>query len=154
MDDTPVEAIKIKGDPLINFLHRIITYCVRFLAILMVIVIVASIIDVMYVMYDKIIITKPVGVLHIEEILTILGAFIGVLIAIEIFNNIIVYLREDAVHVKLVLATALIAVSRKVIILDYKTIDPIYIFAIATVVLATAIGYWIITNRTLSEKNK
>ncbi len=43
------------------------------------------------------------------------------LIAIEIFLNIVLYLRDDVLHVKLVLATALMAIARKVIVLDYKT---------------------------------
>ena len=85
----------------------------RALAVLITFVIIASVFFVAYLVYEKIIHSTPAGMIHIEEILTILGAFIGVLIAIEIFNNIIIFLKEDSVHVKLVLATALIAVSRK-----------------------------------------
>ncbi len=38
---------------------------------------------------------------------------------IEIFINITVYLREDVIHVRLVVATALMAVARKVIVFDF-----------------------------------
>jgi len=146
MDDKDSDSSEIrKKDPLISGLNKIISYCVKILAVMMILVILSSLIDVGFIMYDKIITTRPVGVLHIESILTVLGAFIAVLIAIEIFNNIIVYLKSDSVHVKLVLATALIAISRKVIILDYNNIAPINIFATAALVLATAIAYWIVT---------
>ncbi len=66
------------------------------------------------------------------------GAFMAVLIAIEIFVNIVSYLREDLIHVRIVLATALMAVARKVIILDYSPHRQ-YIYATAAVVAAMAL---------------
>ena len=43
------------------------------------------------------------------------GAFMAVLIAIEILINITIYLRDDVIHVKIVMATALMAIARKVL---------------------------------------
>lgn len=142
-------TITKREDPLVHFLHKIIVFCVKVLAIMMIIVILASLLDVGYIVYDKIILTYPSGVLHVESIITVLGAFIGVLIAIEIFNNITVYLKSDSLQAKLVLSTALIAISRKVIILDYKNTPSETIYALAAIVLATAIAYWVV-----SFKNK
>ena len=68
----------------------------------------------------------------------------AVLIAIEIFVNIIIYLRDDVIHVKIVLATALMAIARKVIIFDYDEISPDYVWATAAVTLAMAIAYWLV----------
>ncbi|MGL1835036.1 phosphate-starvation-inducible PsiE family protein [Rhodocyclaceae bacterium SMB388] len=48
------------------------------------------------------------------------AAFLAVLIAIEIFANITLYLRDEVIHVKLVIATALMAIARKVIVLDFS----------------------------------
>ena len=62
------------------------------------------------------------------------GTFMAVLIAIEIFINITVYLRDDVIHVKIVLATALMAIARKVIILDLETVTAEQIVAIGVVV--------------------
>ena len=146
-EDEDVKIIKLREEPLVNVLHTIIRYCVKLLAILMIVVIIASIVDVIYILYDKLVITQPIGYFHVEGILAILGAFIAVLIAIEVFHNIIVYLHEDTLHVKLVLSTALIAVSRKVIVLDYSTTSPAHIYAIAAVVVATAGAYWIVACR-------
>jgi uncharacterized membrane protein (DUF373 family) len=53
------------------------------------------------------------------------------------------YLRDDVIHIKLVLATAFMAVARKVIVLDYKEIDASYVFATAALVLALSIAYWL-----------
>ncbi|MBT8374293.1 MAG: phosphate-starvation-inducible PsiE family protein, partial [Deltaproteobacteria bacterium] len=80
-------------------------------------------------------------------------AFMAVLIAIEIFVNICVYLREDVIHVQIVMATALMAIARKVIILDFEEIDSEYVWAIAGVVLAMSIGYYLVLNSSAGLKN-
>ena len=71
----------------------------------------------------------------------------AVLIAIEIFINISMYLSTNVIPVRLVVATALMAISRKVIIFDYETVTPPYIFGTAAVVLALGVTYWLITRR-------
>jgi len=70
------------------------------------------------------------------------------LIAIEIFINITIYLRDDIIHVKIVMATALMAIARKVIILDYDEITPDYIWATAALVFAMSLGYWVVVKQT------
>jgi uncharacterized membrane protein (DUF373 family) len=62
-----------------------------------------------------------------------------VLIAIEIFINITLYIRSDVIPVKLVVATALMAISRKIIVFDYKHLDPAFVSSSALVVFALGI---------------
>ncbi len=133
-------------DPLIEFLHRTIRVAVKILAVLMVFVIIWGIGDVIYVLYQKLK-TPPVFLLSISDILATFGAFLAVLIAIEIFINITLYLRNDVLPVNLVVATALMAISRKVIIFDFKELTPLYILATAAVVLALGITYWLISKK-------
>ncbi|MDT8272713.1 MAG: phosphate-starvation-inducible PsiE family protein [Desulfomonilia bacterium] len=133
-------------DPVIRFLHKIIRISLRFLAILMVFVIVWGIGDVLYVLYKRLL-GDPFMLLNINDILATFGAFLAVLIAIEIFVNITMYLSERAFPVQLVIATALMAIARKVIILDFTELKAEYIFATAAVVLALGITYWLISRR-------
>ncbi|HAS52493.1 MAG TPA: hypothetical protein DCS21_12440 [Gammaproteobacteria bacterium] len=130
-------------EPLIHALHVVIRFCVRILAVLMTLVIMWSVADVAWVLYQRVT-ASPVWLLNINDILATFGAFMATLIAIEIFLNIVLYLRDDVLHVKLVLATALMAIARKVIVLDYKTIEPEYIWATAAAILALSIGYWLV----------
>lgn len=130
-------------DPLIQFLHQVIRQAVRFLAILMVLIILWGILDVLYVLYKELI-APPFLLLNISDLLNTFGAFLAVLIAIEIFVNITLYLRDDVIHVNLVVATALMAIARKVIVFDFKIISADYILATAAVVLALGITYWLI----------
>lgn len=130
-------------DPLISKLRKVIRFAVRILAVMMTFVILWGVADVGWVLYLRLT-TEPYGILNISDILATFGAFMAVLIAIEIFINIYLYLRSDVIHVKIVMATALMAIARKVIILDFKETGPLYIFATAAVVLALSIGYWLI----------
>jgi uncharacterized membrane protein (DUF373 family) len=113
----------IDQDPLIQFLNKVIRQVVRILAVLMVLVILWGIGDVVYVLYNQLM-APPFMLLNISDILNTFGAFLAVLIAIEIFANITLYLRDDIIHVNLVVATALMAIARKVIVFDYKTTEP------------------------------
>ena len=139
------ECVVNNRDPLICFLHRIIRFAVRLMAVLMVLIILWGIGDVVWVLYQKLR-TPPYFLLNISDILATFGAFMAVLIAIEIFQNITLYLRDDIIHVKIVIATALMAIARKVIILDFKVLTPAYVSAIAAVVLAMGVTYWLITS--------
>jgi uncharacterized membrane protein (DUF373 family) len=113
-------------------------------------VIIFGVIDVGWVMYKNLM-SPPLMIMSFSEILATFGAFMAVLIAIEIFINITIYLRDDVIHVKVVMATALMAIARKVIILDYEKISSDYIWATAGVTIAMSIGYWLVVKRTDSE---
>lgn len=139
------EFPKSHHDPLIRRLHTVIQYCVRVLAILMVVVIMFGVLDVMYVGYQAIS-SPPYFLLDVSDIFRIFGAFMVVLIAIEIFINIRLYLGSNTLPIKLVIATALMAIARKVIVLDLKTISASFVFAIAAVVLALGLTYFLIEN--------
>jgi uncharacterized membrane protein (DUF373 family) len=127
---------------LIIHLKKAIRVVVRILAVLMTGVIIWGVADVMYVLYNRLI-TPPVGLLEISDILATFGAFMAVLIAIEIFINITLYLREEVIALEVVLATALMAISRKIIVLDYKEVAPSFIWASAGVILALALAYYL-----------
>jgi uncharacterized membrane protein (DUF373 family) len=86
----------------------------------------------------------PVMLLTISDILATFGAFIAVMIAIEIFENLTIYLRDNLIEVELVMATALMAIARKVIVLDYKELSAEYIYTTAAVVIALSIGYYLV----------
>ena len=129
-------------DPLIRNLHRVIRLCVKLLAVLMVLVIMLGVIDVCYVLYEHLR-SPPILYLSVSEIFNIFGAFMVVLIAIEIFINIRLYLGSNVLPIRLVLATALMAIARKVIVLDLQQTTSTYVFAIASVVLALGVTYWL-----------
>ncbi len=134
------------GDPMLGFLHRIIRLAMRFLAILMVLVIIWGVGDVIYVLYQRLLL-PPIFLLNINDIFATFGAFMAVLIAVEIFINIRLYLGTDVIPIQLVIATALMAIARKIIVLDLDKVTPDYIYGIAGAVLALGITYWLIAKK-------
>jgi uncharacterized membrane protein (DUF373 family) len=74
----------------------------------------------------------------------IFGLFLNILIALEILENITAYLRKHVVQVELVIVTSLIAVARKIIILDLEKVTGIDIIGLGVAVLALSISYLII----------
>ncbi len=131
------------NESLISFLNKLIKVAIKILAILMVLVIFWGVGDVLYVMYNNLI-AEPFMLLNLTDIFKTFAAFLAVLIAIEIYQNIVLYLSSNVIPLKLVLATALMAIARKVIIIDFKELTPMYIFSIATVVLALGIAYYVV----------
>ena len=130
-------------DRLMKILHHTIRGAVKVVAVLMVFTILWGVLDVVYILYQQLL-APTFTTFSIRDIVTTFGAFMAVLIAIEIFINITLYIRKDVIHVKLVVATALMAMARKVIIFDFSKITPLYIFGTAAVVLALGITYWLI----------
>ncbi|MBT8362314.1 MAG: phosphate-starvation-inducible PsiE family protein [Deltaproteobacteria bacterium] len=148
-----MKLVSKKDDFFLWLLKRVIHLCLKSLGLLMILVIIFGVIDVAWTIYHRLN-SEPRFILTMGDILMTFGAFMVVLIAIEIFQNIILYLRDDVIHVKIVIATALMAIARKVIILDYDELDPLYIFATGIVLLATGITYYFIhklPEKTLAE---
>lgn len=138
-----MKNVNKSDDMVLWLLKNAIHYSLKTLALLMILLIISGVVDVGWTLYQRLL-APPRFILTIGDILATFGAFMVVLIAIEIFQNIILYLRDDVIHVKIVLATALMAVARKIIILDYDELDSMYVFATGLVLIATGITYYLI----------
>ena len=69
-----------------------------------------------------------------------------VIIALEFKKLLLVIAerRENVVQIRSVVMIALLAICRKVIILDIKETDALQIFALAAAILALGVVYWLI----------
>ena len=148
-DELPTEH----HDRLISGLHKAIKFAIRILAVLMVLVIFWGVADVLYVMHKQLM-EPPFLLLSLSDIFKTFAAFLAVLIAIEIFQNIVLYLRTDVFPLRLVIATALMAMARKVIIIDFKFVVPMHMFALASIILALGITYYLLGRNNKSVNNK
>ncbi len=133
-------------DRLMNILHHTIRGAVKVLAVLMVFTILWGVVDVVYILYQQLL-APTFTTFSIRDIVPIFGSSLAPIVAMAIFVNITLYIRKDVIHVKLVMATAMMAMARKVIIFDFSKITPLFIFGTATVVLALGITYWLIERR-------
>src|ERR1700731_2439363 len=76
----------------------------------------------------------------------VFGMIFTVIIALEFKKSLLVVAerRENVVQIRSVVMIALLAICRKVIILDVKETDALQIFALAAAILALGVVYWLI----------
>lgn len=73
------------------------------------------------------------------------GAFLLVLVGLELLETIRAYFAEEhVVHAEVVFLAAMIAVTRKVITLDFTKAAPLALFGMAAIILALAMGYCVL----------
>lgn len=86
----------------------------------------------------------PVFFLNIQEMMEVFSFFLMVLIGLELVESMKAYLDHDKVPAEVVVLVALVAVSRKVIILDYEKMAPEKLFGVAAIILALGIGFFLL----------
>lgn len=128
-----------------NFIHAIENVEVivsKVLSMFMVLVILVALVD-LGTFIVKEVFTVPYGKIN-TTLFKVFGLFLNILIALEILENITAYLKKHVFQVELVIVTSLIAVARKIIILDLEKVQGIDIIGLGTAVLALSISYLII----------
>lgn len=88
-------------------------------------------------------VTAPILRIGPDALLDSFGYILLVLIGLELLETIKAYLLEHSVHVEIVLEVALIAVARKVIVLNVKEYPGLSVVAIAALILALAVAYYL-----------
>lgn len=91
----------------------------------------------------------PPMLLENHELTNVLGVFLLILIGVELLDTIKAYFKENAIHFEIVILLAIVAISRKVILLDPSSAPkPEFIgmelIGIGVVVLGLAGAYFLI----------
>jgi uncharacterized membrane protein (DUF373 family) len=126
----------------LNLIENVETAISKILSLAMVFVILIAVTDVI-VLLIKEILNPSVGTFN-DLLVKLFGVFLNVLIALELLENITAYLRKHVIQVELVIVTSLIAVSRKLIILDLQKVEGSELIGLAIAILTLSISYWII----------
>ncbi len=116
----------------------------------MAVIVISATIEVAYVVASNLF--EPPGFfIGIEDLFQVFGLFLMVLIGLELLSSIRFYLKDHSIHAELMLLIALTAVTRKVVILDAKEIDAMTIFAFGFLIIALAVGFFLV-NRSKVER--
>lgn len=132
-------------------LRKFEDFVVMSLIIMMAITLLLATVDLGWIMV-KDIITPPIIVLAVDELLDIFGLFLLVLIGLELLDTIKTYMLEHIMRVRVVFTVALIALARKIIILDVKETSSLTLLGIAATVLALSVGYFFVTRGETDEQ--
>lgn len=92
--------------------------------------------------------------LQVDELLKIFGFFFIILIGFELIETIEMYFKKNIIHAEVILLVAVIAVSRKVILLDLEKYDPLSIIGLGLIIIALGGCYALIKLSYRSERVK
>jgi uncharacterized membrane protein (DUF373 family) len=113
----------------------------KILSMFLVVVVGVSVFDLGAVLLQSIVFSRTV--FSGKTLFGIFGLFLNVLIALELLENVAGYLQKNVIQVELVIVTAMIAIARKIIILDLEKISDLELIGLALSMLALAGSYWV-----------
>jgi len=96
--------------------------------------------------------TPPVFLLDVDELLELFGVFLLVMIGIELLDTIKIYITQKTIHVEVVLLIGIIAIARKVVILEPNGMDALTLIGIAAIILALTLGYYFVKRAGREER--
>lgn len=134
---------------LLRIVERII---VTALIVMMTVVLLLTTVDLGWLLIQDIL-TAPILLLDVEELLDIFGFFLLVLIGVELLETIKAYFDDHVVHVEVVLEVAMIAIARKVITLEAKDLPSLTLLGISAIILALAVAFYFV-KRTMTPHAK
>ncbi len=146
-----LKAVLTEDERFLEAIEQIEGVVSKLLSIGMIFVTFIAIAHLSYALIEKLLLTieRPSNDSFNTTLFELFGLFLNVLIALEILENITAYLRKHVIQVELVIVTSLIAVSRKIIILDLEKKSSSDLIALAVAVFSLSVGYAIVhqTNR-------
>lgn len=101
----------------------------------------------------KNLITSDYLLIDLDALMDLFGLFLLVLIGIELLDTIKIYLRDNIVHVEVVVLVAIIALARKVVILKVENLSGEILFGIAALIIALGVTYYLIKKAGLMACN-
>jgi uncharacterized membrane protein (DUF373 family) len=140
-------GIMMKG-----IIHKFERIIVLTLLLMMMIALLASTVELAIILVQQLL-APPLLLLDVKEMLTVFAFFLMVLIGLELVETTKMYLEDDVFHVEVVVLVAIIAVARKVIIIDYYTISYELLLSIAALMIALSVGYFLLKKATMPSKS-
>jgi uncharacterized membrane protein (DUF373 family) len=141
-----LKAVLTEDEKFLETIETIEGVVSKLLSIGMIFVTFIAIAHLSYALIEKLILTidRPSNDSFNTTLFELFGLFLNVLIALEILENITAYLRKHVIQVELVIVTSLIAVARKIIILDLEKKSSSDLIALAVAVFSLSVGYAIV----------
>ena len=85
----------------------------------------------------------PRFLIPVQDVLDLFAFFLLVLIGVELLDTLKAFFKPDSLRIRLVLEVALIAVARKVIILEPATVSGTTMLGIAALIFALGIAFYL-----------
>jgi uncharacterized membrane protein (DUF373 family) len=128
-------------------------FIVLALLIMMMIALLASTIELAIILIEQLM-APPMLLLDIKEMLTVFGFLLMVLIGLEFVETIKIYLEQDVFRVEVVLLVSIMAITRKIIIIDYESASYQMLLSIAALMIALSAGFFLVKRAVTPLRSK
>ena len=136
---------------MLKILDKVRKYIAIALLGLMAIIVVSATLEVAYEIAINMF--EPPGFfIGVQDLFGVFGLFLMVLIGLELMTSIQMYLEHNSIHAELMLLVAITAITRKIVILDASQIDPMIMFGIGAVIIALALGYYLVRRSSVEKR--
>ncbi len=88
--------------------------------------------------------TPPLLHLSVAQLIDLFSLFLLVLIGVELLDTVKAYMTDKSLHVEVIVSVGLVAITRKVVLLDPKALDGGSLIGIAAIIAALAAAYWVL----------
>ena len=112
------------------------------LGVLLIVVVALSTVDLGFLIAQDIW-KPPRFLIPVQGLLEIFSFFLVILIGVELLETLKGYVKKDVIHVRLVLEVALIAMARKVIILEPNSVTALTLFGMAALISALGLAFYL-----------
>jgi uncharacterized membrane protein (DUF373 family) len=129
-----------------KYIEKVERVIVILLLIMMVLVVFLATVDLGWIVI-KDLISPPIILLDVNELLDVFGMFLLVLIGVELLETVKMYFDKKTMHVEVVFTVAMIAIARKVIILNIKDVSSLTLIGIGVIILSLSTGYYLLAKK-------
>lgn len=137
----------IKQATYINFLKKFTStiekVIITVLIFMMSMILILATIELVYTLSNGFFL-EGVFIISLDTLMDTFGGFLLILIGIELLETIKIYLKQNVVHVEVVVLVAIIALARKIVILKVEDLSLEVTAGIGILILALSIGYYLI----------
>ena len=126
---------------LMNLLEKYERCIYLILTLLLAATIAFAVVELVYTIFLALSVDTPY-LLENNELLAVFGFFLLVLIGIELLGTVKAYIKDNVIHVEIVIVLAIIAIARKVILLDLNSTNNFEMIGIGIVIFALCSGYY------------
>lgn len=92
--------------------------------------------------------------LNIKDLFGAFSLILFVVIGLELFETLKIFLQKQEIPAEVILLVALTAIARKIIILDYDKYTGVVYLGIAAIVVSLSFGYFLIKKASKKKKKK
>ena len=128
-------------------------FIVLAILLMMILALLVSTIELAIILVEQLL-APPTLLLDIKEMLTVFGFLLMVLIGLELVETIKIYFEQDVFRVEVVVLVSIMAITRKIIIIDYESASYQMLLSIAALMLALSAGFFLVKQAVTPSRSK